>query len=134
MESSGAQVCHRAFKGNFYKLFYAFSYMFLQLLFPLRELLPTGGITDIFSITQSPTSSGRTPMSTCWTCLYSETLNQWRQEKSIDPFECSWSLTANFSSCLLQYGVKKIKRMPYNHQHQYFFLCKLKSCKRKKEQ
>ena len=23
---------------------------------------------------------------------------------------------------LLQYGVKKIKHMPYNHQHQYFFL------------
>lgn len=22
-----------------------------------------------------------------------------------------------------QYGIKKIKHMPYNHQHQYFFLC-----------
>lgn len=31
-------------------------------------------------------------------------------------------LTLTLCSSLLQYGIKKIKHMPYNHQHQYFFL------------
>ena len=31
-------------------------------------------------------------------------------------------LTLTLSSSVLQYGIKKIKHLPYHRQHQYFFL------------
>lgn len=35
-----------------------------------------------------------------------------------------WLWFDSFCLSLLQYGVKKIKHLPYNHQHKYFFFSK----------
>ncbi|CDQ97099.1 unnamed protein product [Oncorhynchus mykiss] len=40
--------------------------------------------------------------------------------KTVLVFLCKIHLTPRL--CLLQYGIKKLKYMPYHHQHQYFFL------------
>lgn len=58
--------------------------------------------------------------------MYLEPLNQWRQAaQNKHPHMKLLNIYAAMpltKSSLLQYGIKKIKHMPYDRQHQYFFL------------